>query len=87
MRLDYTELRGEIVLATTEEAPVTRVPTALSVEQAAAMLGIGRTLAYELIRSGEWPTPILHLGRLIKIPSGPLMSLLRDGHLPDGGAA
>jgi excisionase family DNA binding protein len=56
-------------------------PTALTVEEAARMLGIGRTLAYELIRTGDWPTPILHLGRLIKIPSGPLITLLRDGRL------
>jgi excisionase family DNA binding protein len=73
--------------ATTDETTAAQAPTALSVEQAATMLGIGRTLAYELIRSGDWPTPILHLGRLIKIPSGPLMSLLRDGHLSDGDAA
>ena len=32
------------------------------------LLGIGRTLAYELIRTGEWPTPTLRIGRLIKIP-------------------
>ena len=55
---------------------------ALSVEEAARMLGIGRTLAYELVRTGAWPTPVLRLGRLIKIPSGPLIGLLRDGHLP-----
>lgn len=73
--------------ATTDETSAAEVPTALTVEQAAAMLGIGRTLAYELIRAGEWPTPILHLGRLIKVPSGPLISLLRDGHLPDGNIA
>lgn len=74
------------VSATTDETSGAQVPTALTVEQAAAMLGIGRTLAYELIRAGEWPTPILHLGRLIKVPSGPLLSLLRDGHLSDANA-
>lgn len=63
------------------------LPTTLSVEEAAQMLGIGRTLAYELIRTGSWPTPILHLGRLIKIPSGPLMTLLREGHLSNDNVA
>ena len=86
-RLDRRELRGETVSATTDETPAAHVPTALSVEEAAAMLGIGRTLAYELIRTGAWPTPILHLGRLIKIPSGPMTSLLQDGRLPNGDAA
>jgi excisionase family DNA binding protein len=71
----------------TEGPPAGQLPTALSVEQAAARLGIGRTLAYELIRTGQWPTPILHLGRLIKIPSGPLISLLRNGQLPEVDAA
>ncbi len=32
------------------------VPCMLGVPQAARMLGIGRTLAYELVRTGEWPT-------------------------------
>ena len=55
------------------------VPTMLDVPQAARLLGIGRTLAYELVRTGEWPTPIVRVGRLIKIPSGPLVELLATG--------
>ena len=51
----------------------------LGVPQAARMLGIGRTLAYELVRTGEWPTPVVRVGRLIKIPSGPLVELLATG--------
>ena len=55
------------------------VPCMLDVPQAARMLGIGRTLAYELVRTGEWPTPVVRVGRLIKIPSGPLVELLATG--------
>jgi excisionase family DNA binding protein len=55
------------------------VPTMLDVPQAARLLGIGRTLAYELVRTGEWPTPVVRVGRLIKIPSGPLVELLATG--------
>ena len=33
------------------------LPAVLNVEQAAEVLGLSRTAAYELIRSGEWPTP------------------------------
>lgn len=51
-------------------------PQFLTVPEAAAMLGIGRTLAYELIRSGSWPTPVIRLGKLIKIPSRPLLDLI-----------
>ena len=31
-----------------------RLPAVLDVPQAARMLGIGRTLAYELVRTDEW---------------------------------
>lgn len=42
----------------------------------AKVLGIGRTLAYELIRTDAWPTPVIRLGKLIKIPSHPLLDLI-----------
>jgi excisionase family DNA binding protein len=48
----------------------------LNVEQAAEVLGLSRTAAYELIRSGEWPTPVFRLGRLIRIPTAPVLRLL-----------
>lgn len=73
-------------LGNADEMRTTQPPSALTVEDAARMLGIGRTLAYELIRNDEWPTPVLRMGRLIKIPSGPLTALLRDGHLPEAVA-
>jgi excisionase family DNA binding protein len=44
------------VIETTKEAPRT-----ISVEQAGAMLGIGRGLAYELAKRGELPG-VLKLG-------------------------
>ena len=42
----------------------------------AAVLAIGRTAAYELVRSGHWPTPIVRLGHRIRIPTAPLLALL-----------
>jgi excisionase family DNA binding protein len=44
--------------------------------EAAAMLGIGRTLAYRLVRDGAWPTPVIRVGRLIKVPLRPLHEYL-----------
>ncbi len=67
---------------TTEPAPL---PPMLTVPQAARVLGIGRTLAYELVRTDAWPTPIVRAGKLIKIPTAPLLELLATGRVP--GAA
>ena len=57
------------------------LPPMLTVVEAAELLGIGRTLAYELIRLDAWPTPVIRLGKLIKIPSGPLKALIDSGEL------
>ena len=53
-----------------------KLPPVVDVPTAAAILGIGRTAAYELIRIGQWPTPILRLGRLIRVPSAHLLDLV-----------
>jgi predicted site-specific integrase-resolvase len=58
------------------DAPDTVMPAVLDLLTAATMLGIGRTLAYELVRTGRWPTPIIRIGRLIKVPTQPLLDLL-----------
>jgi excisionase family DNA binding protein len=69
--------RGNGVLGGSQRAVL---PAVLDVPQAAHLLGIGRTLAYELVRSGQWPTPVLRIGRLIRIPSRPLMELVSSGY-------
>jgi hypothetical protein len=43
-----------------------KLPPVVDVPTAAAILGIGRTAAYELIR----------LGKLIRVPSAPLLDLV-----------
>lgn len=56
------------------------LPPVVDVPTAGEILGVGRSCAYELVRSGQWPTPVLHLGRLIRIPTTPLVNLLRSGY-------
>jgi excisionase family DNA binding protein len=46
-------------------ASTTGKPQTISVEEAARQLGIGRTLAYELARSGELPGAIKLGGRIV----------------------
>lgn len=64
-----------------------RLPPVLDVPQAARLLGIGRTLAYELVRTNHWPTPVIRMGRLIRIPSGPLIELMSTGTKADSAAS
>jgi excisionase family DNA binding protein len=56
--------------------PAVPLPAVLDIVEAAALLGVGRTTAYKLVHDGQWPTPVLRLGRLIKIPTRPLLELL-----------
>jgi hypothetical protein len=62
------------------------LPPVLDVPTAAKVLGIGRSLAYELVRRGEWPTTVLHVGKLIKIPTEPLVRLLGAAPEPSSDA-
>ena len=54
--------------------PSARAPATLTIEEAAELLGISRSLAYEAARSGELPT--LKLGRRILVPREQLYALL-----------
>lgn len=49
----------------------------LTVEEAGKVLGIGRTLAYRLARSGQIPT--VRLGGRVLVPRGALMRMLDGG--------
>ena len=63
------------------------LPPVLDVPAAAALLGVGRTAAYAAVRAGTWPTPVLRLGRLVRIPSAPLLELLGLPAEHTGGAS
>lgn len=39
---------------------------AITVEEAARAVGIGRSKAYELCATGEWPT--IRIGRAVRVP-------------------
>lgn len=42
-------------------------PLTMTVEEAAARLGISRTLAYELAKANRLPAPVLRLGRRLVV--------------------
>ena len=47
----------------------------LTVEEAARRLGIGRTLAWQLVRDGQLPS--VRLGRLVRVPARALEDWLK----------
>ncbi|HEY7222533.1 MAG TPA: DNA-binding protein [Micromonosporaceae bacterium] len=50
--------------------------TTTGVETAGAILGIGRTKAYELAKAGTFPVAVLRIGRRYVVPVPPLLTLL-----------
>jgi hypothetical protein len=68
---------GSLEVADVTATGLDDLPTVVDLPTAAEMLGIGRTLAYQLVRAGQWPTPVIRIGRLIKVPTQPLMVLLK----------
>jgi hypothetical protein len=59
---------------------VRRLGMTTDVETAASILGIGRTLAYELVKQEQFPVRLLRLGRRVLVPVGDLLRCL--GHDP-----
>jgi len=57
------------------------LPVSVDVATAGRALGIGRTVAFQLIRAGRFPVPVLHLGAQYRVPTAPLLALL--GITPD----
>ena len=48
------------------------------VEEAGRVLGIGRSLSYELAKAGRFPVRVLRLGRLYRVPVAELNRLLGE---------
>lgn len=53
----------------------TQTPT-IDIAEAATLIGVGRSLAYESIRDGTWPTTVLRIGQKIRIPTAQVLALL-----------
>jgi predicted DNA-binding transcriptional regulator AlpA len=63
------------------------LPPVLDVPTAGRLLGLGRTAAYDLVLAGKWPTPVLRLGRRLRIPTAPLLALLGLPQIAAGRSA
>ena len=60
-------------------------PRTLTVEQAAKVLGIGRTLAYELAKADRLPVPVIRLGRRMVVARAALDRVLASAPAADDG--
>lgn len=54
-------------------------PEMLKIEEAAARLRIGRSLAYRLHREGLFPVPVLKLGRTLRVSRSLLEQYMHSG--------
>ena len=72
-------LMAVITAGTSAADEIRRLPAALTVVQAARLLGIGRSSAYQAVKSGAWPARVLRVGRTIRIPSAEVLALLGIG--------
>ena len=57
-------------------ADTAHLPPTLSVAEAARILGISRSAGYTLAAQGQFPIPVLRLGRSFRVPTAPLLTLL-----------
>lgn len=46
-----------------------------SLETAAQILGIGRSKAYEMARTGEFPVRVMRVGRVYRVPVNPILNI------------
>lgn len=60
----------------TQRVNVEDLPPTIDLLTAAGLLGVGRTAAYRLVREGRWPTPVVRAGRLIRVPTAPLLAAI-----------
>lgn len=56
------------------------LPATTDLVTAAKALGIGRTTAYQLARTGEFPVPVLRLGTRYRVVSSGLLAALGIEH-------
>ena len=68
------------------EASLEQLPLLLTVEEAAGLLRIGRTLAYELARryeasGGTAGLPVMRLGGCLRVPTWALGELVSTGRV------
>lgn len=68
-------------------AELEALPVAIDLETAGRALGVGRTRAHELARSGEFPCRVLRVGTKYRVPRSALFEALGISAPHSGEAA
>jgi predicted DNA-binding transcriptional regulator AlpA len=63
-----------VIMVGGREIDISR-PT-LDVPDSCTLLGCSTWTGYQAIREGDFPAPVLHIGRAIRVPTRPLLELL-----------
>ena len=63
---------------------VRALPPVLTLETAASILGIGRTLAYAMAADDRFPVPVFRAGTAYRVPAAPLLRFLGIDNSPSG---
>jgi hypothetical protein len=74
-RIDAASVDGNDGRVWTVQA-VRNLGVTTDVETAGAVLGIGRSKAYELAKAGEFPVRVVRIGRRYVVPVAALLQLL-----------
>ena len=61
---------------TWSEEAVRALGVRTNVETAGSVFGLSRTQAYQAVRAGRFPVPVLRIGRRIVVPTAPIRRLL-----------
>ncbi|WP_131787837.1 helix-turn-helix domain-containing protein [Protofrankia symbiont of Coriaria ruscifolia] len=59
---------------------IRQLPAVVDLMTAARAFGLGRTLAYELARRGDFPCPVHRIGRLYRVHTSDLLRTLDTTH-------
>lgn len=62
------------------------MPSTISINEAAKILGIAASTAYKLVREDQFPVPTLKFGGRILVPTKPLLEALHLEELPTQAA-
>lgn len=57
-------------------AELSALPAVTDLVTAGRALGLGRTKAYQLARNGEFPCPVIRVGKTYLVPTAGLLTLL-----------